>query len=236
MVKTGALPVEGAQFLRKSQTGSTKTVADTLTKSYGASKLGRGMDSSSQGYNYPGKKAFAPHPSGYGTVHGIGGSIKTAQLEEAGPSILGRIAPFVDDIALFGPRMIQNQAYNKQQKRNQKKLKRPPSFGTPSIQNIKLAEMKKYAEVLVKIARASRFKSLQKNKVPLTDEERAEVMRRNAVWNHGPNGEESPAVWKSVDKKTGKTTYVTNTHRAYNERPTLAGAISRYHKFIKSTS
>ena len=76
---------------------------------------------------------------------------------------------------------------------------------------------------------------LKKSKVPLTPEERAEVMKRKAVWHHGPNGEETPAVWKSVDKK-GKTTYVTNTHRAYNTAPTLKGAINRYHKFIKSTA
>ena len=79
-----------------------------------------------------------------------------------------------------------------------------------------------------------KFDVLKKNKVELTDEERAEVMKAKAVWHHGPNGEETPAVWKSeVD---GKTWYVTNTHRAYNIRPTLKGAISRYHKFIKGTA
>ena len=88
----------------------------------------------------------------------------------------------------------------------------------------------------IKLAKKSHFKVLQNNKVPLTEEERSEVMRRKAVWHHGPNGEETPAVWKSVNKKTGKVAYVTNTHRAFNERPTLAGAISRYHKFIKGTA
>jgi hypothetical protein len=75
---------------------------------------------------------------------------------------------------------------------------------------------------------------LKKTKKPLTDEERDEVMRREATWHHGPKGAPSPAVWKSV--VGDNTWYITNTHRAYNVRPTLRGAISRYHKFIKSTA
>lgn len=82
----------------------------------------------------------------------------------------------------------------------------------------------------------SEMDTLKKNKVPLIDEERAEVMKKKAVWHHGPNGEETPAVWKSKNKKTGKVTYVTNTHRAYQTRPTLKGAISIYHSFIKGTA
>jgi hypothetical protein len=82
----------------------------------------------------------------------------------------------------------------------------------------------------------SSFQVLKENKVPLSDEERRKIMVRKAVWHHGPNGEETPAVWKSVNKKTGKTTFVTNTQRAYNARPTVEGAISRYHKFIKGTA
>ena len=89
---------------------------------------------------------------------------------------------------------------------------------------------------LVKMAKLSRFKVLQKHKVPLSAEERTVVMDRGAVWHHGPHGEETPAVWKSVDPRTHKTTFITNTHRAYNERPTVEGAISRYHKFIKGTA
>lgn len=92
----------------------------------------------------------------------------------------------------------------------------------------------KIASVLIKEA-ASKFKQLEANKKPLTDEERAEVMAAKAVWHHGPNGEETPAVWKSIDKN-GKITYITHTHRAYNTAPTLKGAIGRYHKFIKSTA
>lgn len=88
----------------------------------------------------------------------------------------------------------------------------------------------------VKLARKSSFEVLKKNKVPLTEEERTEVMRRKAVWHHGPNGEETSAVWKSVNPNTGKTTFVTHTHRAYNTAPTVKGAIGRYHKLIKGTA
>ena len=80
------------------------------------------------------------------------------------------------------------------------------------------------------------YKELQKYKVPLTDEERSLVMKRKAVWHHGPNGEATPAVWKSVNPKTGKTTYVTNTHRAMNTAPSIKGAIGRYHTFISKTA
>jgi len=82
----------------------------------------------------------------------------------------------------------------------------------------------------------SEFQKLEDDKVPLTDEERKKVMDADATWNHGPNGAPSPAVWKSKNPKTGKVTFVTNTHRAYNTAPTLKGAIGRYHKFIKGTA
>ena len=81
----------------------------------------------------------------------------------------------------------------------------------------------------------AKFDSLEKNKKPLTDEERKQVMDSKAIWHHGPGGKPSPAVWKSVDKK-GKTTYVTHTHRAFNTATTLKAAINRYHNFIKGTS
>jgi len=79
------------------------------------------------------------------------------------------------------------------------------------------------------------FANLQKNKKPLSDEEREEVMKADAVWHHGSKGEKTPAVWKSVNKDA-KSTYVTHTHRAYNTAPTLKGAIKRYHDFIKGTA
>jgi hypothetical protein len=93
---------------------------------------------------------------------------------------------------------------------------------------------------LVKIAKLSKFKIFQKYKVPLTPEERAECMKRKAVWHShfGRDGKKmaTPAVWKSVSPRTGVTTYVTNTHRAYNIAPTLKGAINRFHVFIKGTA
>lgn len=89
----------------------------------------------------------------------------------------------------------------------------------------------RFTEFLVE----SKFDNLKKNKKPLTDEERAEVMKAKAVWHHGLNGEATPAVWKSVDKN-GKTTYITNTHRVYNTAPTLKGAIHKYHTVVKQTA
>lgn len=77
------------------------------------------------------------------------------------------------------------------------------------------------------------WKTLNKNKVKLTPEERKKVMDSKAVWHFHHIGP-TPAVWKAeVD---GKTWYVTNTHRAFNVRPTLQGAIGRFHKFIRSTA
>ena len=78
------------------------------------------------------------------------------------------------------------------------------------------------------------MKALKKGKVKLTDDERDEVMKAKAVWHHGADGAETPAVWKSV--VNGKTWFVTNTHRAYQARKTLKAAIKAYHDFIKSTA
>ena len=83
--------------------------------------------------------------------------------------------------------------------------------------------------------RKSQMDVLKANRKPLTPEERETVMNAKAVWHHGPNGEETPAVWKSSDSK-GKIIYVTNTHRAYNTAPTVKGAIERFHNFIKDTA
>ena len=94
------------------------------------------------------------------------------------------------------------------------------------------------------VEKQSEYEKLKKNKVPLTDEERAECFKQDAVWHYGysidPNTGQKVkkicAVWKSKNPKTGETTYITNTHRAWNSAPTLKGAISRYHKFIKGTA
>jgi len=85
------------------------------------------------------------------------------------------------------------------------------------------------------LVEASDFKAFEKNKCDLSEEEREEVMKSKATWHHGKNGKPSPAVWKSVDKN-GKSTYLTNTHRAYRTAATLKGAIKEYHDFIKGTA
>ena len=77
------------------------------------------------------------------------------------------------------------------------------------------------------------YKTFKKNRVPLTPEERALVMKRKAVW-HMNGGGPSSAVGKAVIN--GKTWYETHTHRAINYAPSVKGAISRFHKFIKGTS
>ncbi len=92
--------------------------------------------------------------------------------------------------------------------------------------------MQTFREYLIE---ASEFENLKKNKVPLSDEERKECLKSKAIWHHGKNGEATPAVWKSVDKNN-KSTYITNTHRAWNKASSLTGAIKRYHDFIKGTA
>lgn len=88
-------------------------------------------------------------------------------------------------------------------------------------------------ETMEMLTESPRQETLKKNKKPLTDEERNEVMKRGAVWHHGPNGAETPAIWKAV--VNGKTWYCCNTHRAIQIKPTLKGAIKAF-DFIKTTS
>ena len=83
---------------------------------------------------------------------------------------------------------------------------------------------------------SNEFKALKKHKQPLSPEEREECMDKKAVWHPSHLPSPTPAVWKSVNPKTKKTTYITNTHRAYNTASTIGGAIGRFHKFIKSTA
>lgn len=87
----------------------------------------------------------------------------------------------------------------------------------------------------------SAFEVLKDNKVPLTPEERKECIDKKAVWHfhHGTvknrKTNTTPAIWKSK-KKDGSFVYVAATHRAYQVRDTLKGAISIFHSFIKGTA
>ena len=90
----------------------------------------------------------------------------------------------------------------------------------------------------------SEFETLKKNKIPLTDEERKEVFKTDAVWHYGystdPNTgrkvKKVSAIWKSKNPKTGKIVYGSNTHRAFQTAKSLKSAIKVFHDFIKGTS
>ena len=97
---------------------------------------------------------------------------------------------------------------------------------------VRCAEAALLVEML--LDESPQFSTLKKGKLKLDAAEREEVMRRKAVWHHGPKGQESAAVWKS--KVRGKMWYVTNTHRCFQVRPTLKGAIQAYHKVVKQTA
>lgn len=79
------------------------------------------------------------------------------------------------------------------------------------------------------------MKSLKSRKEPLSDQERSEVMSRDAVWHMNGDDNPTPAVWKSKDSK-GKPLFVSNTHRAMAVEKTLKAAINKFHSFIKGTS
>jgi hypothetical protein len=76
--------------------------------------------------------------------------------------------------------------------------------------------------------------SLKKTKELLDGEERQKAMDAKCVWHMGKDGEASCAIWKA--KVNGKTWYVSNTHRCYQARPTLDGAIKAFHEVVKETS
>lgn len=105
-----------------------------------------------------------------------------------------------------------------------------------------LAKSKK--SLVESIIESEEFDKLQKNKIPLTEEERKKVFKEDAVWHNGtsidPNTgkkvKKNSAVWKSKNPKTGKITYVTATHRAYNTAKSLKAIINKYHNCIKGTA
>jgi hypothetical protein len=91
----------------------------------------------------------------------------------------------------------------------------------------------KYPTLAAIVLASPEMKTLKKNKVKLSDEERDQAMKAGAVWHHGPNGEETCGIQKSTVK--GKDWYWCATHRAYQCKPTLKGAIKAF-EFIKTTS
>lgn len=91
-------------------------------------------------------------------------------------------------------------------------------------------------ELLLTEKTKSPFEKMKDNKVPLTPEERTECMKAKAVWHQGPGGAASPAVWKSVHPDTKKVTYVSSTHRCYQQADTLKGAIAKYFSVVKDSA
>ena len=109
----------------------------------------------------------------------------------------------------------------------------PPPFSIDDLENESQRLMASLCE-----ATGPSFKRMKQYQVDLSPEERAKVMLAKAVWHfhHGRDGEAqaTPAVWKSIVK--GIAYFTTNTHRAYQTKPTLQGAIGAFHSFIKSTA
>ena len=106
-----------------------------------------------------------------------------------------------------------------------------------------LKKMEKKLESGITEAKDYDFNKLKKNKIPLTDEERKEVFKKDAVWHFGtskdPNTgrkvEKVSAIWKAKDSN-GDIVYGTNTHRAINYAKSLSSIINKYHNFIKGTA
>lgn len=76
--------------------------------------------------------------------------------------------------------------------------------------------------------------TLEKHRVDLEPEERAQIMKAKAVWPFGKNGADSPAVHKAVVK--GKTWYWSNTHRYGQVSPGLKSAIRAFHTRVEPTA
>lgn len=75
--------------------------------------------------------------------------------------------------------------------------------------------------------------TLKKGKIKLEPEEREQAIKAGAVWHPGNRDEPVCAIWKSVVR--GKTWYGCNTHRCYQAKPTLKGAIAAF-DFVQSTA
>src|SRR5208282_3301659 len=92
----------------------------------------------------------------------------------------------------------------------------------------------KYPALASIVLASPEIKTLKKNKIKLTDEERDQAMKAGAVWHRGSDkGKASCGIQKANIK--GKDWYWCATHRAYQVKPTLKGAIKAF-EFIKTTS
>lgn len=80
----------------------------------------------------------------------------------------------------------------------------------------------------------SSFEVLRDNKIPLEPEEREKAMKAGACWHPSNHDKPTCAIWKSKDSK-GNVKYCCHTHRAYQAKSTLDGAIKAF-DFIKTTS
>ncbi len=79
-----------------------------------------------------------------------------------------------------------------------------------------------------------KFKSLEDNTVPLSDEERKKVMKAKATFTFSHIKKPTAAVKKAVIR--GKTYYYSATHRCFQSATTLEKAIEDFHKIVKPSS
>lgn len=118
-------------------------------------------------------------------------------------------------------------------KNSGKDVKLPKGMTLAQYYNLLKKEDVEIFDLLI-LENKSTFQVLKDNKIELTPEERKEAMDAKCVWHHGPNSEETCAIWKAKDS-SGKVWYISNTHRCYQKAPTLKGAIKKF-EFVKSTS
>lgn len=91
--------------------------------------------------------------------------------------------------------------------------------------------MGKFKEYLIE---QSDFKTMKDNMVDLEPEEKKKAIEAGCVWHFGGTGKNYCAIWKTKDSN-GKIWYCSNSHRAFDKKPTLEQAIKAF-EFIKSTS
>jgi hypothetical protein len=103
--------------------------------------------------------------------------------------------------------------------------------GRPSPPDVQV-----FAEAIVEelLLESPTIATLEKHRIGLEPGERQQIMRAKAVWHHGKNGAESPAIHKAI--VGGKTWWWSNTHRCGQVRPTLKGAIRSFYDIVKPSA